>query len=243
MKTYQIHLIRHGIIDGNLKGQYIGSTDCSLCETGIERLKKLRERFVYPSAAAYLISPMKRCRETLEILYPGVNALEIDAFRECCFGDFEGLSAAELRKNKDFSEWIAGGGVDAPPGGESGEHFAARVCEGFEMVVNGLIKTGTTGTVIVAHAGTIMTILARYGLPRASMSDWIMDAGCGYSVRIHPQLWSSGRVMEVYSMLPAEICSDDSEEGSLLNAGREAAARAAESAEADREDADDGFID
>lgn len=212
MKTYQIHFIRHGIIDGNLKGQYIGSTDSPLCPLGIEKLRQLEQEYDYPGAAAFFSSPMLRCQQTMEILYPDAKLIVIDALRECCFGEFEGHTADELKEHDIFNEWIAGGGVDAPPGGESAQQFAARVCEAFEMIVAGMMKTGTPSAVICTHAGVIMHILARYGIPEAPMTDWTMDNGCGYSVRIHPQLWTSGGVFEVYDFVPPQPQNDEDED-------------------------------
>ena len=43
MKSYTIHLIRHGISQGNLLGQYIGVTDSPLSKEGKEQLKQLAE--------------------------------------------------------------------------------------------------------------------------------------------------------------------------------------------------------
>ena len=40
MKSYQIHLIRHGMTQANLQGRYIGSTDVPLSQEGIEQLKQ-----------------------------------------------------------------------------------------------------------------------------------------------------------------------------------------------------------
>lgn len=229
MKTYQIHFIRHGIIDGNISGRYIGSTDSPLCEKGVEQLKQLAATYDYPGAGAFFTSPLKRCTETMSILYPDATPIVIDGFREICFGEYEGHTADELRRRQDFSEWLAAGGVDAPPGGESAAAFSRRVCEMFEMVVTGLMKTGITSSVIVAHAGVIMTILARYGIPQAPMNDWLMDNGCGYSVRIHPQLWSSGRVFEVYDVVPGGALEEmDDEQRRLYELGREAASIAGE---------------
>ena len=209
MKTYQIHLIRHGITDGNINGQYIGSKDIPLNEIGEENIRALDESYIYPGAEAYLTSPMKRCRQTFEIIYPGVNPVEIDAFRECDFGEFEGLTAEQLRDNKDFAEWLASDGHSAPPSGESGVEFGARVCQAFEKIVDALMKTGISSAVIMTHGGVIMTILAHFGLPEASMSEWRMDPGCGYSVRIHPQLWTAARKVEVYQTIPLPREEDD----------------------------------
>lgn len=56
----------------------------------------------------------------------------------------------------------------------------------FESIVEGLMKTGTTESVIVTHGGVIMTLLAVYGLPQAKPFEWTMDNGFGYSLRVTP---------------------------------------------------------
>ena len=61
MKSYTIHLIRHGITEGNLLGQYIGRTDSPLAAEGIRALQDLKEKYKYPEAQAYYCSPMSRC--------------------------------------------------------------------------------------------------------------------------------------------------------------------------------------
>lgn len=211
MKTYQIHLLRHGITEGNLHGQYIGSTDLPLCDEGIAQIKELDERFVYPGGAAFITSPMKRCTETLSLIYPQAKQIPIEDLRECDFGLFEGMTAKELEKSPSFIEWMAGDASASPPDGESGEHFAQRICSAFEQIVSGLMKTGTTPCVIMTHGGVISTLLSRYGLPEAEPVDWPCEPGCGYSVLIHPQLWMSGRVMEVCERLP-RLPDDEKEE-------------------------------
>ena len=202
MKTYQIHLLRHGITDGNVKGQYIGSKDIPLNDKGIEHIRSLDENCIYPGAAAYFTSPMQRCKQTLGLIYPNVKPIDIGEFRECDFGEFEGLTAEELSGSKDFAEWLASDGSAAPPSGESGIEFGRRVCQAFEKIVEALMKTGIPSAVIMTHGGVIMTLLAQYGLPEASMAEWAMEPGCGYSVRIHPQLWSAAKKVEVYQTLP-----------------------------------------
>lgn len=210
MKSYQIHFIRHGLTDGNVKGQYIGSTDLSLCEDGRKAVEELCENYEYPGASAFITSPMKRCTETLSIIYPQAVHIPIEDLRECDFGLFEGMTAKELEKSPSFAEWISGDASVPPLDGESGEHFANRVCSAFEQIVSGLMKTGTTSCVIMTHGGVISMLLSKYGLPQAQPVDWPCEPGCGYTVRIHPQLWASGRVMEVCSRLP--YSSDDEED-------------------------------
>ena len=43
MKSYTIHLIRHGIAEGNLLGQYIGRTDSPLADEGRKACKRSRK--------------------------------------------------------------------------------------------------------------------------------------------------------------------------------------------------------
>ena len=95
MQSYLIHLIRHGVTEGNLRGQYIGSTDMPLAEEGKKRLLDLRAKGGYPTAKAYFSSPLLRCRQTLDVLYPGVRPIVLDGLRECDFGEWEGKTAEQ----------------------------------------------------------------------------------------------------------------------------------------------------
>ncbi len=202
MKSYVIHLIRHGAIDETLLGKYIGSSDVSLSEKGREDLIKLDAECKYPGTQVVFTSPLKRCTETCRILYPEHNPLSIPALAECRFGDWEGKTADELKDDNDFEKWLAGDSSVKPPNGESNADFTRRICRMFESIVEGLIKTGTTESVIVTHGGVIMTLLAVYGLPQAKPFEWTMDNGYGYSVRVTPMLWQRDKVCEVFEAIP-----------------------------------------
>jgi alpha-ribazole phosphatase len=65
MKTYHIYLLRHGMTEGNKKGQYIGSTDIPLCEEGIQQLCDISKTYVYPAAELLLFKPApKMCSDS-----------------------------------------------------------------------------------------------------------------------------------------------------------------------------------
>ncbi len=92
-------LIRHGQTNGNLEHRYIGCrTDESLCVQGIERLHEKE----YPKVQRVYVSPMKRCIETAEIIYPNVPMEVVDDFRECDFGAFENKNYTELNGCDDY---------------------------------------------------------------------------------------------------------------------------------------------
>ncbi|MEE0952673.1 MAG: histidine phosphatase family protein [Ruminococcus sp.] len=202
MKSYVIHLIRHGAIDETLSGKYIGTTDPPLSDKGKLALKKLAFTHAYPQPPVVFTSPLKRCTQTCAVLFPERKPLVIADLSECNFGEWEGKTAEELKGSEDFQKWLAGDNSVKPPRGESNADFVRRVCKIFESIVEGLMKTGSTECAVVTHGGVIMTLLAVYGLPQAKPFEWAMENGCGYSVRVTPMLWQRGKVTEVFSRVP-----------------------------------------
>ena len=209
MKSYQIHFIIHGACEETRRGEYVGTKDVPLSEEGKKELRELDEAFDYPGTPVIFTSPLKRCIQTCEILYPALNPIVINELRECSFGEWEGRTADSLSGNEDFKKWLAGDTSVKPPKGESGADFTRRVCNIFQNIVDGLLSTGNTNAVIVTHGGVIMTLLSVYGLPQAKPFDWAVEDGCGYSMRIIPSLWMRDKVGEVYCKLPLEKHSDD----------------------------------
>lgn len=205
MKTYTIYLFRHGLTKGNLNAQYIGHTDLPLTTDSISSLKSIKAHKHYPEVDAVFSSPLKRCIDSANIMFPKNNTLVIDDFIEYNFGEFEGLTAEELKDNEDFKNWLHGDIYAAAPYGESNAQFSHRICDAFEKVVDGCVKTGTNNIAIVGHAGVLMTILACYGLPEAPMAHWQMDAGYGYKLRLTPSLWMQARKIEVIDTSPVSL--------------------------------------
>ena len=81
----RLYLIRHGQTPGNKLQRYIGTTDEPLSTEGKEFLEKL----TYPMPEALYVSPLCRCVETAEILFPGKSFPIIEELSECDFGEFE----------------------------------------------------------------------------------------------------------------------------------------------------------
>lgn len=100
MKSYLIHLIRHGVSEGNLAGRYIGRTDSPLAIEGMKQLAQLKSQYLYPQADRYFCSPCTRCMDSLRILYPEAEFETADGFAECSFGDWENRPFEELKKTQ-----------------------------------------------------------------------------------------------------------------------------------------------
>ena len=121
MKTFKLHLIRHGMTEGNLKGLYIGSgTDIPLCDEGRAQLQELKERFEYPQVDTVFSSPLMRSVETANILFPNAtHQFSVHDLREAGFGVFENRPVKELVKDEDFKKWITPGSGFVPEGAEA----------------------------------------------------------------------------------------------------------------------------
>lgn len=98
-----LYLIRHGETDWNKSRQIQGSSDISLNEYGRELAFVTREGlWNIPFDIAYT-SPLKRAKETAEIVLGGRNIpiYEDERIAEADFGIYEGKSELELIEKKD----------------------------------------------------------------------------------------------------------------------------------------------
>ena len=147
----RLWLIRHGKTEGNKLARYIGTTDEPLCQEGIDFLNKMD----YPKIHDIYVSPLKRCVQSAEILFPGEPVHIIDELAECDFGEFENKNYKELNGNPKYQEWIDSNGTLPFPGGESREAFKLRNLRGFDKAVAGCIRNHAAEAALVIHGGTI----------------------------------------------------------------------------------------
>ncbi len=201
MKTYKIHLIRHGKTDANLEGRYIGRTDLPLSPEGLQELLTLKDTYTYPGAARFFTAPLSRCRQTMEVLYPGVTAEVWEGLTECDFGDWEGKNIVELKNDPAFLQWMEGTNGEIP-GGESTKQFSERVGAAFEELVQELMRSGDTEAVVCTHGGVIMMLMMAYALPKLSMGDCVVNPGHGFTLRITPSIWMREPVAEALCIIP-----------------------------------------
>ena len=91
------------------------------------------------------ISPLLRCRETAECLFPEMISQGryeiIDDFREMYFGAFEYKTYQEINEDPNpeyreaYQRYIDSNGETAFPGGESKAEFTKRVVRGFDRII------------------------------------------------------------------------------------------------------------
>lgn len=185
-----IYFIRHGMTEGNRLRQYIGRTDEPLCGEGRAQLHSRVAQGCYPKVERLCISPMLRCRQTAELLYPGMPRLEDGDLREMDFGDFEGQTYEQLKKRPDYQAWLEGG---LCPGGEEREHFIRRCREAFIRCVQTELEHNTQSLAIIAHGGTIMAVLSGLDIQQGNFYDYQVGSGGGFCCQVEQDLWRTQR--------------------------------------------------
>ena len=174
-------LIRHGRTEANERHLYCGSTDIGLSADGRAGLEDLKDCAVYPdvSGMRILTSGMKRCAETLAVLFGELPYGTEPDFREMDFGVFEMRSYEEMKEDPEYLEWIGGDNeANTAPGGESGKQMTERV-------IRGLMRLEEEGkdVLLVTHGGVIAAVMA-YLFPEENKNryEWQPSCGCGYAV-------------------------------------------------------------
>ena len=167
----RIIFIRHGMTQGNFEKRYIGGrTDEELCEQGIADIRSRIAFGIYPVADELYLSPMLRCRQTAQLIYPELKgkAVMVEAFRECDFGLFEGKNYREMEHLAAYQEWVDSMGKNGFPKGESPAEFNNRCLQAFLHTIQDTVHqkgdaAADSVSAYIVHGGTIMAILS--GLP------------------------------------------------------------------------------
>ncbi|HEY7099966.1 MAG TPA: histidine phosphatase family protein [Terriglobales bacterium] len=145
-----IYLARHGETAWSLSGQHTGLTDLPLTEAGERTARRLGERLAGLPFAKVYTSPLERAKRTCELAgFGGVAEVDNDLV-EWNYGQYEGLTGAEIRaKQPDWQLFR-----DGCPGGESPQEVAARA----DSVVSRV--RAVHGDVLLFSSGHFIRVLA-----------------------------------------------------------------------------------
>lgn len=175
-----VYLLRHGQTLWNAQRRYLGSTDQPLSPEGRAALAGRTG----PPADRLYVSPLRRCRETAELLYPGMAQQIVPDLRECDFGVFEGRTYEELRDDPAYQQWLDSAGEIPPPGGEGKAACRERTVRAFLELVERADRAA-----FVVHGGTIMTLMETLE-DSGEFYRWQVGNGQG----LHCQ-WDGGRLL------------------------------------------------
>lgn len=190
--SIKIWLIRHGLTRLGEEKRYQGSVDEGLSTKGRSMLSRAED--LYPEFGEVhgletfpghlYVSPALRARQTASILFPGADQILVPDLREMDFGAFEGRGWWEMEKDPRYRAWVDGGCLGRCPGGEDRVSFSGRVCGAFREILRKetLDKSDLKrkNLVIVAHGGTQMAVLEKWGRPVRDYYAWQTPCGCGW---------------------------------------------------------------
>lgn len=173
----ELILIRHGTTQGNLERRFTGLLDVPLAPQGEDLARRVRPTL--PLVEHIYRSPLTRCRQTAELLWPGVAHTVVPELRETDFGPFEGKNHEELKDDPLYQAWISDRpNFSALPVGESGEECARRARAGLDKVLTDAEAQGFHQVGVVSHGGTLMGLLSQVGVPERDYYGW-MCPNCG----------------------------------------------------------------
>ena len=180
----KIWLIRHGMTQLGEEKRYQGRLDDGLSPVGRTALVQaaFRPKRVY-------VSPARRARETADILFPEAEQVLCPELREMDFGSFDGRGWWEMEEDPAYRAWVDGGCRGRCPGGEDKAEFSERVNSCFERILEAETDKADTGEdlVIVAHGGTQMALLEKWGVPQREYYRWQRPCGCGWLLDWEPE--------------------------------------------------------
>jgi broad specificity phosphatase PhoE len=121
----EVVLVRHAETEWSLDGRHTGLTDIPLTDAGRATARALAGELHGWRFQRVLVSPLRRARETCELCGLGDRAEVCDALHEWDYGDYEGLTTAQIHERRpDWNLWR-----DGCPGGENADQVGARAEE------------------------------------------------------------------------------------------------------------------
>jgi probable phosphoglycerate mutase len=154
MSGFEVWLARHGETAWSLAKRHTGRTDIPLTENGARQALALAPALAGQSFAKVLCSPLLRARQTCE----GAGLLTVAEIRdelvEWDYGDYEGLTTAEIHADLKPG-WLLW--TDGCPGGE----MPADVAERVDPLIAEL-RPLQADAIIFAHGHLLRALAARW---------------------------------------------------------------------------------
>jgi broad specificity phosphatase PhoE len=149
----QAVLVRHADTEWSLSGRHTGRTDLPLTESGREKARALAPILATRRFELVLVSPLRRAVETCELCGLGAQAQLRPALEEWDYGEYEGLTTAQIREQRPgWDLWR-----DGCPGGEDAAAVGVRA----DRVVAELETAGVQAAVF-AHGHVLRVLGARW---------------------------------------------------------------------------------
>ena len=146
-------LLRHGQTEWTISRRHTGRSDIALTDQGREEARAAGERLAGFQFERVVTSPLGRAVETCRLAGFGDGAASDPALAEWEYGEYEGLTTAEIRE--EVADWSLF--RDGCPGGETAAEVGARVDPLVEAA-----REGEGNWLFVAHGHLLRVVGARW---------------------------------------------------------------------------------
>ena len=146
-------IVRHGETEWSRAGRHTGRTDVPLTDHGREQALRVCQDIAGHPFGRVLSSPSIRALETCRLAGLGDAVETTDDLLEWDYGEYEGITTAEIRRTRPrWSLW-----ADGVPGGETAAHVAMRVDRVIEEA-----REEPGDVAVFAHAHVLRVLSARW---------------------------------------------------------------------------------
>lgn len=166
-----LYLLRHASPAGDGLSRCLGGrSDPPLSAEGASACAALANLLATRDIRVVGSSPLLRCRQTAQLLFPEIQPVLLPGLAELDCGDWDGLPFSEIRAR--WPEHYARRGEDPtlpPPGGETLDRAAARA----EAALRAFLTETAGDVALVGHNGANRALLcALTGTPYARYRDF-----------------------------------------------------------------------
>ncbi len=204
MNTYTIHLIRHGMTDGNRLGYYTGQSDVPLCKEGIAEIEQKIVDYAYPSIDLLYSSPLIRAKDTAKMVYPSMEIIVVDKMKELDMGDFTEVLLTKLDTDADFVNWKANKDiVKAPGASEDWNDFLVRISEGLGEVLADMSTKNVRAAAIFCHGGVISGLIGNFASEKISQENARAHNVSGFTISLKSDVWEKDKKFDIVEKIPS----------------------------------------
>lgn len=139
--------VRHAKTEFNTNRLFHGQKDIELSELGVQETIERSADFPKNFEICFC-SPLKRTRQTAEILVPYLNPYFDDRLKERNMGDWEGTNITDEKLEQLREKFV-------PPNGEKLEEIDRRVAEFLKMIKE---KYNDENVLVITHAGVLHAV-------------------------------------------------------------------------------------
>jgi probable phosphoglycerate mutase len=168
----RVFLVRHAATEWSAVGRHTGLTDLPLLPDAEEAARALGRRLEQLRPLLVLSSPLLRAVETCRLAGFGDEAETSDLLFEMDYGDYEGLTTAQVRETSPGWDLFR----DGCPGGETIEDVGTRV----DLLLERLLSDpglADADVALFAHGHVLRVLTARWlGLAAAEARRFALGA-------------------------------------------------------------------